>query len=584
MKLSKLSVALLAATTSSVAFAESTSLSQVIVTANKVSQPIESVTANVTIISAEELEAKHFTTVTEALNQIAGISFTKNGPLGTTTNLFIRGSGNSRALILVDGIRTNDPSSTAGSNLSNLVVANIERIEIIKGAQSGVWGSDAAAGVINIITKDNKETQISLEYGAYNTRKVALNTGLKSGNTTFSLNAQRLETDGFSAQAPAGQDINQYEDDPYSNTNVIAKMKVNLTDNKALAFTHNHTNALASYDSWGNPDGIQRAQTQSDLTNINYQNGDTEVSLQQSLFRTEQLDSASADIVNGKTQSIQLTHKVDNLLVGVAHSINKATTDKYGSFKQSNNHSNALFATLFHKQGNISFNEALRWDDYSNFDAKITGKLGAKYAINNTNSIAVNYGTAYNAPSLIQIINPWGTANPDLAPENSEEISLDIQRNNLTLSLFDKRVNNLINWQGGQYQNVAGTTQIRGYEAEYKVSFNTIDLAANYTHLHTEKANGDSLERRPEDQIGLDINWYAANNLDINLNGQYIGKRSEGNYTQYYSVWNTSVNYQVNKTVSTYLKIDNVFNTYYQVVNGYATAERSAYLGFNAKF
>ena len=586
MKLSKLSAALLAATTSSVTFAgsTSTSLDQVIVTANKTAQTLDSITANVHIITAAELEAKHVTTVTEALNQVAGISFTQNGTLGTTTNLFVRGSSNSRTLILIDGIRANDPSSTSGANLANLMVANIERIEIIKGAQSGVWGSDAAAGVINIITKESTDTQVNVEYGAYNTRKASITTGVKSSKTRLSLNAQHIETDGFSAQAPAGEDINLYEDDPYSNTNIIAKLNVDLEKGRSLALTHNHTSALANYDSWGNPNGIQRTDSQSDLTSLSYRDNTTEVSAQQSLFRAEQLDSATDDIVQGKTQSIQLTHQIDNLLLGAAHSINEATSDKYSTVKEANNHTNALFTTLFHEVGFITFNEALRLDDYSNFSSKVTGKLGAKMAINSESSISINYGTAYNAPSLIQIINPWGTANPDLKPENSAEVSVSYQNKAFTVSLFDKRVEDLIDWVGGQYQNVTGTTQIRGYEAEYKLAFDSIELAANYTHLHTEKSDGSPLARRPDDQVGLDINWYATDKLDINVNGQYIGKRSEGNYTQYYSVWNTVINYQINPVFSTYLKVDNLFDSYYQVVDGYATAERSAYLGVNAKF
>lgn len=587
MKLSKLSVALLAVTASSVVLAENTSapLDQIIVTANKTAQTLDSITANVHVITAAELEAKHFTTVTEALNQVAGISFTQNGTLGTTTNLFVRGSSNSRTLILIDGIRANDPSSTSGANLSNLMVANIERIEIIKGAQSGVWGSDAAAGVINIITKDSTDTQVNVEYGAYNTRKAAVTTGIKSGKTHLSLNAQRIETDGFSAQTPAGEDIDLYEDDPYSNTNIIAKLNVDLEKGRSLALTHNHTSALTSYDSWGNPNGVQRTDSQSDLTSLNYRAGATEVSAQQSLFRAEQLDSATDDIVQGKTQLIQLTHQIDNLLLGAAHSINEATSDKYSTVKEANNHTNSLFTTFFHEVGSVTFNEALRLDHYSNFSSKVTGKFGAKVPVGNESSISINYGTAYNAPSLIQIINPWGTANPDLKPENSAEASVSYQNKAFTISLFDKRVEDLIDWVGGQYQNVTGTSKIRGYEAEYKLSFDNIDLVANYTRLITaEKADGSALARRPEAQAGFNVNWYATNNLDLNLNGQYIGERSEGGYTQFYSVWNTTVNYQINKKLSTYLKVENLLDTYYQVIDGYGTAERSFYVGLNAKF
>ena len=583
MKLSKLSTAVLIALSSSQAYA-TTELDQVIVSANKTAQTLDQITSNVHIITSEEIEAKHYNTLSEALNQISGVSFTRNGGLGTTTNIFMRGSSNNRLLILIDGVRTNDPSSTNGSNIADIVMSNIERIEVIKGAQSGVWGSDAAAGVINIITKENKTTAINIEYGAYNTRKATLSTGTKIDRTSLSLNVQRLETDGFSAQAPADTDIDLYEDDPYQNTNIIGKVKFDIDQDSSISLTHNYTDAQNSYDDYNAPDSTKRATSETNLTSLEYQKNDTNIVLQQSLFRAEQLDGTAADIVNGETQSLQITHNIDNLLLGASRTLNRAKVDKYATTDNENNHSNSAFATYHHKFGNIVFNEALRLDDYSNFGSKVTGKLGAKIPIDSDSSISVNYGTAYNAPSLIQIVNPWGTENPDLKPENSAEASVGYQNKAFTISFFEKRVEDLIDWDSGQYQNFTGATQIRGYEAEYKLAFDSVELAANYTHLHTEKSDGSPLARRPDDQVGLDINWYATDKLDININGQYIGQRSEENSTQNYSVWNSALNYKINPVFSTYLKVDNLFDTYYQVVDGYATAERSAYLGVNANF
>ncbi|MEA3228850.1 MAG: TonB-dependent receptor plug domain-containing protein, partial [Campylobacterota bacterium] len=147
IKLSLLSVALIG----SLHAQQSVKLDTITVTsATKSKQSIKDVTSNIDVITSEEIEEKYYTTVSEALNSIAGISFTNNGGLGSKISLRVRGMNNNRVLVLIDGVRLQDPSNTEGANITHLMVNNIEKIEVIKGAQSGVWGADATAGVINI--------------------------------------------------------------------------------------------------------------------------------------------------------------------------------------------------------------------------------------------------------------------------------------------------------------------------------------------------------------------------------------------------------------------------------------------------
>ncbi|WFE68198.1 TonB-dependent receptor [Thiomicrospira sp. R3] len=567
-------------------------LSQIVVTANQIEQPLSHITSDVSIINAEDIRAQRATSVIELLNTLPGLSFTQNGPLGTSTSLYTRGSDNQRTLILIDGVRAQDPSNIGGANLAHLMVANIERIEVIKGAQSGVWGSDAAAGVINIITKQSLETRLTLEHGAYNTGKSAVSTGFTIGDARLFVNAAHISSEGFSAQTPVGENPNQYESNGYRNTNLSARAIVPIAENQTLTLAHNHTQARSEYDAWGDPNDVKRADTQTDLSQLNYQLGSTKVAGEQSLFTTEQLDDANPDIVKGKTQSLTLSHQYQNLLMGASYTHNEAQSDKFSwgagqnqKLKDSTN-AKSLFATHSHNWKNFTFNEALRWDNYSNFGSELTGKLGVKMVITANQSLALNYGTAYNAPNIIQILNPWGTANPDLTPEKSAEASITYKLYGLTLTYFDKEIDELINWVGGQYQNIDGTTKIKGVEAEYKKRFEQWQFAINYTHLDTEKANGEPLARRPDNQVGLNLNWYATDKLDINLNGQYIGSRS-GNVdsvTEHYSVWNTVINYELNQTTTAYLKVNNLTDKYYQTIAGYATAARSAYLGLSARF
>ena len=154
-----------------------------VTSATKSTQSIKDVTSNIEVITSEEIEEKHFTTVAEALNTLAGVSIISNGGLGSSTTLNIRGTSNNRTLILIDGVKFKDHSSISGTDISTLMITDIERIEVIKGAQSGIWGADAAAGVINIITKSAKDglhANVNIEAGTYNTNKYTTQVSYKN--------------------------------------------------------------------------------------------------------------------------------------------------------------------------------------------------------------------------------------------------------------------------------------------------------------------------------------------------------------------------------------------------------------------
>ena len=116
-----------------------------VTSATKTSQSIKDVTSNIDVITSEEIEARHFTTVVEALNTLSGISYVSNGGMGNTSNVYLRGMDSKGILVLIDGVRYQDPSNTSGAAFSHLMVSDIERIEVIKGAQSSVWGGNCSA-------------------------------------------------------------------------------------------------------------------------------------------------------------------------------------------------------------------------------------------------------------------------------------------------------------------------------------------------------------------------------------------------------------------------------------------------------
>ncbi|MGE0051458.1 MAG: TonB-dependent receptor plug domain-containing protein [Arcobacter sp.] len=577
-----------------------------VTSATKSEQSIKDVTSNVEVITKEEIEERHFTTVVEALNTVPGISFTSNGGMGNTTSVFLRGMDSKRILVLIDGVKYQDPSNTSGAAFSHLMISDIERIEVIKGAQSSVWGADASAGVINIITKEAKKgahADVNVEAGSFNTKKYGMSVSNKTDKYSVKLSADRVLTDGFSSQAPYGDRVDDYEKDGYRNTTVNLKGSYNITDEDILSVNYNHINSLVEYDDWNAPDALLHSDNESNLYSVGYnkiyKNHNIKLKYDISKFEKEELEATSAWQVrdfNGKVKLLDLTDNIsyfdkDNFLIGLSHE--KTEVDYIKGDDSSNKDDNtnkAIYITNTNYLGDFALTESLRRDDYSNFGSKYTGKIGAKYSVNEDLSFSTNYGTAYNAPNIINMLNPWGIANPDLEPEKVKSFDISSTYKDFTLTYFKNKIDNLINWQSSKYQNIAGTSTIEGYEAKYtKMIIEDLLLNLNYTHLSAKDSNDEDLARRPKNQVGFAVDYYGLDKVHFNVNGYYVGNRYDGanktgTETGNYTLWNTVVNYEISKNFSTYLKVDNLFDKYYQTVDGYATAQRSAYVGLKASF
>lgn len=577
-----------------------------VTSATKTTQSIKDVTSNVDVITAQEIEERKFTTVVEALNTLPGISFVSNGGMGNTSSVFLRGMDSKRILVLIDGVKYQDPSNTSGAAFSHLMISDIERIEVIKGPQSGVWGADASAGVINIITKEAKNgvhVNFNSELGSFQTKKYGMSVSNKTDKYSVKLSADRILTDGFSSQSPFGDRVDDYEKDGYRNTTVNLKGSYNITDEDSINLSYHHINSFVEYDDWNAPNTNLHSDNESNLYSLgynkNYKNHNIKLKYDISEFEKKELEATNSWQVrdyNGKVKLLDLTDNIsyfdkDNFLIGFSHEKTEVDYIKGNNVTNKDDNTNkAIYITNTNYLGDFAITESLRRDDYSNFGSKYTGKIGAKYNVNEDLSFNANYGTAYNAPNIINILNPWGVSNPDLEPEKIKGFDISSTYKDFTLTYFKNKIDNLMNWQSSKYVNIDGTSTIAGYEAKYsKLIIEDLLLNLNYTYLSAKDSQERELARRPKNQVGFGVDYYGINNLHFNVNGQYIGERYDGanktgRETGNYTLWNSVINYEINKTFSTYLKVDNIFNKYYQTIDGYATAQRSAYVGLKANF
>lgn len=583
-----------------------------VTSATKSTQSIKDVTSNVEVITKEEIEERHYSSVVEALNTLSGISMVNNGSFGASSSVYLRGNDSKRVLVLIDGIRYNDITGTSGAPFEHLMMDDIEQIEVVKGAQSGIWGADASAGVINIITKTAKtgtHGDATVEYGSFNSKKYGMNISHKTEKYYVNGSVYKTDTDGYSSFLAKKSSINYgkrgdelgLEDDGYENVTTNLKAGYNIDDMNKIDLAYTLVDADTDFDN-SSSDELNTSTTKDNFSTISYQNktnfATTDIYAKKSNFDRKYYYPAY-----NSTSYYEGTVKEYGLKTNIPYQNENAFlvlgTD-FKSFEHENDidekyNNKALFVTNSNKfnNGKTIITESLRTDAYDKFDDKTTGKLGIKQYIWNELNVSSNYGTAYNVPTLYNLYSTYG--NKDLNPEKTKGYDLGVEYLGLSATYFNTKIDDMIDFDTSiyKYGNLDGISTLKGYELAYKKDvIEDTFVNVNYTHLITEDANGEKLERRPDDQIGFGVDYYGISKFHFNINGQYIGDRIQYNYGSYdisaqtgnYTVWNSVINYEINKTFSTYLKVDNLFDKYYQTIDGYATAERSAYAGLKASF
>ncbi|MDP3119407.1 MAG: TonB-dependent receptor [Sulfuricurvum sp.] len=578
--------------------AQTLTVDPIVVTATKSEQSLQNTTANIEVITSEQIQERHFSTIAEALNTLPGISITSNGGIGQLDSLFIRGIDSKRILIVIDGIRYNEPAGLSGAPLAQLSIDDIERIEVIKGAQSSIWGADASGGVVNIITKIAQKgltAKAGVEYGSFNTQSYTATLSNKTDQGYIKINANRFDTDGFSAFEAKKSSPNYgkrrkelgLEKDGSTNNTYNIQGGINLSDNNELSFSYKKIDAQYDYDNSSSDNLTNKSYLNHSFKSTNYTHTSDSYKIkayaQQSKFDRTQGTFNAKSLVNEFGLQTNIDYSTDSeLIIG----LNKQ------NFEHINNvlkyQTKGIFISNTNRFKDWLFSEVLRYDDNSQFDKKATGKLGAKYNFTKDLSLSSNYGTAYNAPTLSNL-----SYTPTLKPESTESFDATVEYQSLKATYFENKITDMINYSFSpsfHYFNEEGESEFKGYELSYQIkATQDILLNINYTRLSATNSANQNLARRPKEQLGFAIDYYGIEDFHLNLNGSYIGTRYDsenqaGAQTGQYTVWNTVANYTINKTFQTYIKIDNLFDKYYQTIDGYATSPRAYYVGLQASF
>lgn len=577
--------------------ANTLALDPIVVSATNTEQSLKETTADAHIITAQDLEEKHITSVIDALRSIAGIPVTQSGGLGQQSSFFQRGFSSENTVIMIDGIRYNDPTATKGqAQLEHLMVTDIERLEIINGAQSGVWGANAAAGVINIITKrpaEKLQVAGNLEYGSYAATKIGANISQKAGHFSYYFGANQLKTDGISALTPRGKNPEDYEADGYTNQTVNAKLGYDITSADSLRGQFTFIDAKIHYDAWGQPNSSDNEIHQINrLGNVGYRHSFNAADFIDATYAITAFDRKDP---LGYTKAFMGTNRELNVK-GNFHYTGNAfvvlgvnTLDSKDTVTAKELNSKGVFLTNTNRFENLILTESIRHDAYETFKDKTTGKIGAKYFFAEDIALSGNYGTAYRTPSLFELYAGY-YGNPNLQPETTKSFDASIHYKHLSLTYYNNLITNLIGSNASYvFDQVEGTSRIKGYEVRYDNSVSdTLTLNLSYNKLFAKNQYGQILNRRPLESAKASLMYYPTGKIMLGTTANYIGTRYDDLVqtvqTGHYTLWSVVANYDLTPQVTLYLKGDNLTDTLYQEVDGYGTLGRSFYAGLTARF
>ena len=562
--------------------AQTNDLDTIVVTATRTNIAIEDATLPVTIISRDQIEQSLAKDIAQLLRFEAGLDIGRNGGPGQTTSLFLRGTESNHTLVLVDGVRIN-PGTIGGAALQNINPDIIERIEIVKGSRSALYGTDAIGGVINIITRkvDSSYIESGFGYGMYDTKNRKIDMGYRMGSTEMGLSVNSNKTDGYKIRTDS--DIKRgYE---------------NLSTNFHIGQNFQHSDiTLRHWRSSGKVEYLDFFLTPIDQDFINESsaieiNNRFNNQLQSKVIISHVQDDikqnqstayvfSKRDIFDGQISMISGSH---NLIGGLYISDEETSSFAWGSGFKKDTQSNAIFIQDNITEGNHRVFIAARLSDHETFGKETTWNTEYGFNINDQWSINASTGHAFRAPDATDRYGYGGNIN--LKPETSNDLQFNAAyrpNDNLTyrIELFDTQIENLIEYDFATDKMLnIGEASMRGMQLSYNFINEKYSIRADYINQKAKNdINKTLLLRRPKQSITLNI-IRKLQNIDFGLSLLASGERKDFGVTlPGYAIINLTGQFKLNEKWTVNTQIENILDKHYETAATYRMQGRSVFI------
>ncbi len=599
--------------TTPLATAADQAMTPIVVTATRTAQTADETLAPVTVITKEDIQQSQAGNLTELLAGSIGIDVTETGWYGQSSGYFIRGASSKHILVLVDGVRLGS-ATTGSTELVEIGLSHIERIEIVRGPRSSLYGSDAIGGVIHIFTDQSdlkEQANIEIGYGSYNTR--SLTAGVSGGDeqTQVKLNISQLSTDGTNVSESNNPDKDGHEVNRFS-----VNIRQQISSTSALNLSFYQSQGTTEYDGYtAATDYTKEAVQQSVSTSVTFAPVDNwDIKLQASSSKDESdnyEDGVLSDIFHTQRQQFTWQNNVmisdsSLLTLGVDNTAEQIDSQAT-SYTETSRRVIGGFAEI---QTNYSAHDilvSLRNDRYNAIGNHTTGNLDWGYAISENLRITAGYGTAFKAPTFNDLYYPnmpWGVGNPNLSPESSNSIEIGLQGKggvgNWEINAFRTEIDDLIEWQcttncatpspwDDVYQpfNVS-SVQIDGIETSVARRGDSHDMKISLTLLDPKDLEtGNTLQNRSKASLRVDLNkttgkWH--NGVHILAQGSRYADSANTRKLGGYTTVDLNTRYMLNKNWDIKGKIGNLFNKEYLTTDTtYQPSERTYMLSISYK-
>ncbi|MCK5708242.1 MAG: TonB-dependent receptor [Candidatus Aureabacteria bacterium] len=601
-------------------------IGEIVVTATKTEQYQSEIGSSTTVITSEKIESNGKMFVEQLLQNVPGINVTKSGGTGSFSQLYLRGGAPGYAMIMIDGIEVKYLMEHDGGffDFAHLTIENIERIEIIRGPQSTLYGSSAMTGVINIITKkgDGKlKFDASFEGGSHNTLKGIFGLNGSTENVNYSFSASRLSSDGISSASGGSE-----KDGCRINT-ILGRLGFKLFEESELNLIFRYTDAETDIDDGSNEDDpnyvsekkmfsskIQFDQTLTEKweykMSFSYMDAKRNYNdPADSVDTTEDVDSW----YKGDSKRFEWQHNIypfDNDIITCGFDYKKDNGSSYyrsgTSISEDENKSVDNKAYYFQNQLNLPENLfttiGFRIDDHELFGTETTYKLSTAYIFKHTGTrLKANWGTGFRAPSIYQLYSFYGDL--ELDPEKSESYDFGFEQIicedavSFGLTYFHNDFKQMIggtfmvpgDWNSYKYANI-DESETKGIELELAIKpVKKLTISANYTSLDTEnKSTSMELARRPENKINFSVNYWFSDKCNTDLGIIYVGDSwSDNANTQRmdsYTTVDIAALYKLTENFKVFGRIENLFDEEHHDVHGFTSLGKSFYVGIKASF
>ncbi|HXZ02662.1 MAG TPA: TonB-dependent receptor [Stellaceae bacterium] len=605
---------------------DSVPLPPMVVSATRLPTPEEQLGSTVTVITGDDIERKQERTLPDVLQDVPGLNVVQTGGPGGTTSVFMRGTNANHTKVFIDGIDVSDPSSPDGSfDFSQILASDIERVEVLRGPQSGLYGSDAIGGVINIITKQGQgpaQIRGSIEGGSFDTFNQIAGVSGSLSRFNYDVNLAHFhagDTDVTPADlVPPGRPLNP---DSYDNQSYSTKFGAGITDNfdVGVAARYVLTALRSTSDDALGPEALPSDSDNREL----FTRGTAHLVLFDGLFdqtagiaytsyRRRFFDPNATDLAAGNDPGFYRGDRVkldwqgniklmpgQIVTLGAEHQLDEINDS---SPVQAQMTDNAGFVQLQSSFGERFFDTvSLRYDDNDRFGSQLTYRVAPAFLVPETGTkLKGSVGTGFKAPTLDELFDNYPQfdffANPNLKPETSLGYDLGFEQTALKrrvafgATYFHNDIRNLIeiNDTGTTYENIGRATTY-GFEnfVSYK-PWDPLTLRADYTYtLAEDDILHQELLRRPKHKASLNAAWQASEAaslsatlvyvgpwIDINRDGTASGLTASG-----YTLVNLDGSYDLGHGVTAFARINNLLDQHYQDPIGFLHQGIGAFAG-----